>query len=136
MAALLAGDPVHFARRLKLSVAEQARLIALRAGPAPATADEDRLRRLLADEDADILAGRVWLSDVPTDQAAGVHAALAGLSKPVFPLEGRDALALGAQPGPAVGAALRRVRDRWLAEGCRTDKDQLLTLLREALAAG
>jgi poly(A) polymerase/tRNA nucleotidyltransferase (CCA-adding enzyme) len=120
MAALLDGDAEVFGRRLKLSLAEQAGLAALRAGPVPA-GDDAVLRRLLAEEDASVLVGRVWLADMPADESARVRARLSALPKPVFPLVGRDALALGARPGPAVGAALRRVRDWWMAGGCVAD---------------
>jgi len=37
----------------------------------------------------------------------------------VFSLEGRDALALGVPPGPAVGELLRAVRAWWMDGGCR-----------------
>jgi poly(A) polymerase/tRNA nucleotidyltransferase (CCA-adding enzyme) len=117
MAALLDGDAGAFGRRLRLSVAEQTRLAALRAGPVPG-GDDSALRRLLAEEDAAVLVGRVWLADMPADESARVRARLSALPKPVFPLVGRDALALGARPGPAVGAALRRVRDWWVEGGC------------------
>jgi poly(A) polymerase/tRNA nucleotidyltransferase (CCA-adding enzyme) len=40
---------------------------------------------------------------------------------PVFPLEGRDILALGLPPGPRVGALLRSVRNWWLGGGCVAD---------------
>ena len=43
---------------------------------------------------------------------------LASLPQPVFPLEGRDVLALGVSPGPQVGALLRATRAWWLAGGC------------------
>jgi poly(A) polymerase len=43
---------------------------------------------------------------------------LASLRQPVFPLEGRDVLALGVTPGPRVGALLRTTRAWWLAGGC------------------
>jgi hypothetical protein len=39
----------------------------------------------------------------------------------VFPLEGRDVVALGVPPGPRVGALLRQVRAWWLAGGCLAD---------------
>jgi hypothetical protein len=40
------------------------------------------------------------------------------MKRPVFPLSGRDAVALGVLPGPAVGALLGQVRDWWMAGGC------------------
>jgi poly(A) polymerase len=118
LAALLDGDDAALAKRLKLSVAEQGLLAAFRSGPVSG-GDDAALRRALADEDAAVLVGRVWLADGP-DPAALVAQVMA-LEKPVFPLEGRDALALGALPGPAVGAALRAVREWWLAGGCVAD---------------
>jgi poly(A) polymerase len=39
----------------------------------------------------------------------------------VFPLEGRDVLALGEPEGPRVGALLRAVRQWWIDAGCIAD---------------
>jgi poly(A) polymerase/tRNA nucleotidyltransferase (CCA-adding enzyme) len=136
MAALLTGSADAFGERLKLSVAEQARMSSWRGGPLPASRDPSALRRLLAEEDAETLIGRVWLAGEPPDEAAGLRADLAAMARPVFPLEGRDALALGAAPGPAVGAALRAVRERWLAEGCVSGADVLRGWLAAALKPG
>jgi poly(A) polymerase/tRNA nucleotidyltransferase (CCA-adding enzyme) len=135
MAALLGGDAQGFAQRLKLSTAEESRLLGWRAGPVPRGDDAD-LRRLLADEDADILIGRVWLADLPPDEGANRRARLATIQKPIFPLEGRDALALGAAPGPAVGAALRRVRAWWMDGGCVATKPACQSRLGEELSRG
>jgi poly(A) polymerase len=132
MAALLHGDALTFARRLKLSLVEQARLVALRAGPLPG-GDDGALRRLLAEEDAAVLTGRVWLSTMPAEESARVRGRLAALPRPVFPLEGRDALALGASPGPAVGEALRRVRAWWMAGGCVADAEACRSQLRNLI---
>lgn len=117
LAALLTGDAAAVAARLRLSNAERDRLVALRAGPAPdGDADDAALRRLLADTPAAILAGRCWLAGTP-----GPVARLGELPRPHFPIEGRDALAIGFPPGPAVGEALRAVRAWWLAGGCVAD---------------
>ena len=119
LAALLTGDAGAFADRLKLSGAERERLLALRTGPVPgAAADDADLRRLLADTPSDILIGRSWLA---SPDAADLRARLTAIPRPVFPLEGRDALALGMEPGPALGAALRAVREWWLQGGCVAD---------------
>jgi poly(A) polymerase/tRNA nucleotidyltransferase (CCA-adding enzyme) len=114
-AALLAGDPAAFAARLRLSAAEAERLAALR-GPPPRGDDAD-LRRGLADTDGAILAGRSWLAG----QDPAIRTRLASIPRPVFPLEGRDVVALGVPPGPRVGALLRQVRAWWLAGGCLAD---------------
>jgi poly(A) polymerase len=118
LAALIDGDEEAVATRLKLSAAERDRLLALRAGPSPPDdADDDALRRALADAPADILIGRAWLAG----GSAELRTRLAAQERPRFPLEGRDALALGLKPGPEVGALLRAVREWWLAGGCRAD---------------
>ena len=158
MAALLAGDPAAFGERLRLSTAEQERLVALRAAPLPRPEmDDAALRRLLADTEPAILVDRTWLADEPdlsggsaqelaeggtppgspepglklaeqrdgepAPDGAALRARLAALPRPVFPLEGRDVLALGLAPGPPVGALLRAVRAWWMAGGCVADAD-------------
>lgn len=115
MAGLLTGDPAAFARRLKLSVQEADRLVALR-GP-PATGDDAALRQALADTPAELLDGRSWLAGQPPS----MRAHLATIPRPVFPLEGRDVLALGVASGPAIGVLLRRVRAWWWDAGCLAD---------------
>jgi len=122
LAALLTGDPADFAARLRLSTAEHDRLVALRSAPlAQLDADDDALRRLLADADPAILLDRTWLDGGTGPEWVTLRARLASMPRPVFPLEGRDVLALGLLPGPHVGALLREVRDWWLAGGCRAD---------------
>ena len=130
LASLVPDGAAAVARRLRLSTAEAARLAQLAAGPAPALADsDDALRRLLADTPADILAGRSVLAGAP----AALRDRLAGLQRPVFPMEGRHALALGARPGPGVGDALREVRAWWMAAGCLPDERACLDRLAVVL---
>ncbi|WP_374441755.1 CCA tRNA nucleotidyltransferase [Stella sp.] len=125
LAALLDGGEAEAreaAQRLRLSRHETARLVAL-AGPwteadLPATpravrdrlhmADETRLRdrALLAAADGQDTDGRAW----------EVVAAAAVTPRPVFPLKGRDLLALGGVRGPEVGRVLAAV-EAWWAEG-------------------
>ncbi len=121
LAALLTGDATALAVRLRLSAAEQERLAALRGCPVPSPgADDAALRRLLAATPPDILIGRCWLSGGGPERDA-LRARLAQIPPPVFPLEGRDVLALGLPPGPPVGRLLRAVRVWWLAGGCTAD---------------
>lgn len=123
LAALLDGDAEAVAARLRLSAEERDRLIALRTGPVPDPPDDDaELRRMLADTPAEILIGRTWLVGAGPEWDA-LRARLAATPRPVFPLEGRDALALGFSPGPEVGRALRAVRAWWLAGGCTADAE-------------
>ncbi len=122
LAALLTGDPLAFANRLRLSIVERDRLVALRNAPlAQPDADDAALRRLLADTDPAILLDRTWLDGGAGPEWAALRARLASMPRPVFPLEGRDVLALGLPPGPHVGALLRAVREWWLEGGCRAD---------------
>jgi poly(A) polymerase/tRNA nucleotidyltransferase (CCA-adding enzyme) len=119
LAALATGDPERLAARLRLSGAEREMLAALRAGPAPLPdADDADLRRALADTPAAVLIGRAWLAG---DGWGAVRERLAALPRPVFPLEGRDVLALGLAEGPRVGALLREMRQWWLDGGCVAD---------------
>ncbi len=128
-ARLLTGDRAAFAARLRLSGAETERLTAL-AGPPP-EGDDNELRRRLADTAPDILIGRSLLAGQPE----AVRDRIRSIERPVFPLEGRDALALGVSPGPAVGALLRNVRAWWLAGGCLADAgDCRAELARQAAA--
>ena len=123
LAALLTGDADALAIRLKLSTAERERLLALRAQPVPRPdAGDDELRRQLANDPPDILIGRAWLAGGNAPDWHRLRARLAAIPRPVFPLEGRDALALGIAPGPEMGALLRTTRDWWLAGGCRADR--------------
>jgi poly(A) polymerase/tRNA nucleotidyltransferase (CCA-adding enzyme) len=67
-----------------------------------------------------VLIGRTWLAGAGWE---AVRARLAALPRPVFPLEGRDVLALGLSEGPRVGALLRTVRQWWLDGGCMADAE-------------
>ena len=149
LAALLEGDSdeprdghsVALAVRLKLSTAERVRLVELRRPEVPQPGDDDAaLRRMLADTPAAMLIDRCWLAD---DGAAGwaeVRDRLGTMERPVFPLEGRDVVALGVPPGPAVGRLLAEARARWLDGGCVEDRDgvreSLASLLRLPLREG
>jgi poly(A) polymerase/tRNA nucleotidyltransferase (CCA-adding enzyme) len=124
LAALAPGDPAALAVRLRLSGAERDRLTALRAAPPPAPgADDADLRRALADAPAATLIGRAWLAGDTSPDWQHLRARLAALEPPVFPLEGRDVLALGLPEGPRVGELLRAVRQWWLDGGCVSDAE-------------
>lgn len=48
---------------------------------------------------------------------------------PVFPVAGKDLLALGMSPGPEVGAILRRLKEIWKESDYKTDRDELIRSL-------
>lgn len=124
LAALLTGDALTFATRLRLSAAERDRLIALLAAPPPNdNDDDDTLRRHLADTPTETLIGRTWLNGAPTTGWAALRARLQAIHRPIFPLEGRDALAIGLPPGPSIGILLHEIRTWWLTNGCRADSE-------------
>lgn len=115
LAALIDGDGVAAAARLKLSGAEAARLVALRGAQAPLDdADDDALRRALADTAKEVLVGAAWLAG----RGQVLRARLAAMPVPVFPLAGRDLVASGVAAGPAMGEMLRALRAWWLEGGC------------------
>jgi poly(A) polymerase len=122
LAALLTGDAAALAERLRLSIADRDRLLALRTAPlAEPAADDSTLRRLLAGHEPGLVVGRTWLEGGTGPAWDSLRHRLATIPRPVFPLEGRDVVALGVPPGPRVGALLRAVRAWWLDGGCQAD---------------
>ncbi|RKK03072.1 CCA tRNA nucleotidyltransferase, partial [Pseudoroseomonas wenyumeiae] len=67
-------------------------------------------------------ADLAWIAEASdgVDRSA-LRGRVAATPRPVFPLQGRDALAAGIPAGPGVGQALARVRQWWLQEGCTPD---------------
>lgn len=130
------ADLDRFARRLRLSGEEAARLAALRAGPAPVPEnDEAALRRLLAETPADLLAGRSWRAQPgrPDPAWEALRARIAAMAVPVFPLRAAD---LGLPEGPRVGRALAAMRAAWLAGGCVADRASLAAEAQRLIASG
>lgn len=123
LAGLLTGDALALATRLKLSNGDRDRLVRLMATPQAAGSDAD-LRRLLADHLPADLIDRTWLDD-----SLEVRQRLSAMQRPVFPLEGRDVVAIGVPSGPDVGALLREVRQWWMHGGCIADRRSCLTEL-------
>ena len=58
---------------------------------------------------------------------------LAGWTRPVFPVGGKDALALGASPGPKIGRALEEVEAWWIGEEFGPGREACLDRLAVAL---
>jgi poly(A) polymerase/tRNA nucleotidyltransferase (CCA-adding enzyme) len=123
LAAMLTGDALSLATRLKMSNEDRDRLVRLVATPRVGGSDAD-LRRLLADHDKADLIDRTWL-----DGEADVRRRLAGMTRPAFRVEGRDVVALGVPAGPAVGGLLRAVRQWWMDGGCTANRAACLAEL-------
>ena len=51
---------------------------------------------------------------------------------PEFPVQGRDLLALGVPPGPAMGQMLGRLRQAWIDSDCTLDQPALLARAKNA----
>ncbi len=127
LAGMLTVDPSPIATRLKMSNEDRDRLVRLVGTPHPGGTDAD-LRRLLADHLPQDLIARTWLDDLPE-----IRARLAGMQRPVFPLEGRHVVAIGVPSGPRVGAALRDVRRWWMQGGCVADPAACLAKLAQTV---
>lgn len=133
LAALIgAGAVPSLAQRLKLSGEERATLSAL-------TAVSDKfpdLRVWLADRPRARAIGELWIAEARdgVDRAA-LRAAVAAMEQPVFPLQGRDLLALGLPAGPEVGRLLSDLRSWWLDGGAVADRERCLAEARKRLGA-
>jgi poly(A) polymerase len=123
LAAMLTGDPLALALRLKMSNEDRDRLVRLTVTPSAGGSDAD-LRRLLADHAPADLIDRTWLDANPDARRR-----LSAMGRPVFPLEGRDVVARGVPAGPRVGALLRDVRQWWMDGGCVADRSACLVQL-------
>ncbi len=136
LAALLRPDAASPAERLRLAGTERDRLAALRGVPAPTPGlDGAARRRLLAQYPVEVLVARTWLTGDGGPGWTALRAELEATPRPVFPLEGRDVLAAGLAPGPAVGGALRAVREWWLAGGCVAGRAECLARLGRELGS-
>jgi poly(A) polymerase/tRNA nucleotidyltransferase (CCA-adding enzyme) len=139
--AALGGAAPSLAARLKLSSAEARALRFLQEAAIPSAAiDAAGFRRWRARHDAvalDIQEAALWLADAKGGAVplrAALRATLHAETAPVFPLQGRDLLAEGAAPGPALGALLAKLKDFWIAGGCVADHAACLAEARRLMA--
>ena len=136
LAALLTGDALNLAIRLKLSAADRDRLVALQHPLSLVPGDDDlALRRALANTVKALLLDRAWLAGGGDQAWRTLRGRLDELERPVFPLEGRHVLAVGVSSGPAVGDLLRAIRNWWLERGCVDQLDACLAELRHRIVA-
>jgi poly(A) polymerase/tRNA nucleotidyltransferase (CCA-adding enzyme) len=141
LAALLpAGAAPGLAARLRLSGEERGRLChftALPAGDVPASdKSPGPLRAWRAGRSRELALGDLWLAEARdgVDRAA-LRSVVGGMEVPVFPLQGRDLLALGMSPGPAVGELLGGLRAWWLEGGAAAGREEALAEARRRLKA-
>ena len=139
--AALGGAVPGLAARLKFSLAEARALRFLQEAEAPdAAVDAAEFRRWRARHGAVALETQeaaLSLADARDGAAplrARLRATLHSEAAPVFPLQGRDLLAEGASPGPALGALLAEVEAFWIAGGCVADHAACLTEAKRLLA--
>jgi len=131
LAALWRGDVAAFAARWRLSTAEAERLAGLVVPNELRPADDDAaLRRALVEVPGAVLVDRTWLGGGTGADWAGLRARLLTMERPVFPLQGRDLVALGAPVGPEMGETLRALRSWWLEGGCVADAAMLLARVK------
>ncbi len=132
LGALLCDDEYPLSQsfeRLRLSTRQQNRLLALEnyhgllSGLNP-KATLYKLGRLTFLDQLYLL----WADD---PAHADLHETLAFAMEweiPVFPVQGKDLLALGHPPGPDIGARLKDMEAYWIAHDFELDKAQLLAL--------
>lgn len=132
----LVPEPGALASRLRLSGEEADRLyhFGVLAFYPSNPADRTALRVWLAGRDKARALDQLWLAEARDGQdLSAVRAAVAAMEQPVFPLQGRDLLALGLPPGPKVGEALAALRGWWLEQGAGPDRDACLDEARRRL---
>jgi poly(A) polymerase/tRNA nucleotidyltransferase (CCA-adding enzyme) len=121
--------PGMTARDLRVALAEAGE-------PAGSAADHDPRGRLVSQ--ARLAAARAMREgDAGLAQRwLALAAALQDAPMPDFPLAGRDVVALGVDPGRAVGAWLGALRAWWLDGGCTATRAEALGELARRITAG
>lgn len=132
----------RIASRLRLSTEERDRLawLADLQGGQPEVPDTTHpgqcLRWLATRRDRDLALNEAWLAEARTGtDLSALRAWVAATPPPVLPVFGRDAVALGVEPGPAMGALLRAVEAWWLEGGCAADRAACLGRLGDLARA-
>lgn len=142
LAALLRphSDTAALAAHLRLSRAEQDRLEALVAPSGAFTADTDApaLRRVLNRDGVERVTDWLLLAQAEeggaTESTAAALAVVRAWRSVTLPVKGADALALGLEPGPTVGEAIRAVENWWIDEDFAPNREACLDKLRRIVA--
>jgi poly(A) polymerase len=141
LAVFVEEDSGRLAGKLRLSSQEAKDLQGFSlASPAVTPAlGETALKVLLYKLGAPLYRGRLLLSwatgdAAPDDMAWQSAAALAdNWQPPSFPLSGADLISLGMKPGPALGARLKALEERWAMGGFCANREALLELAKQTL---
>lgn len=125
------------ARRLRLSGAERARLLAC-AEPLGAVASAADLRLQAQRQGLRAMRDRLWLAaagGLMTPAALAEQLAVLDSWAPRrLPVDGGDLQALGLMPGPRLGAVLAQLETWWFARDCQPDRAMVLAEARALLA--
>lgn len=130
LAALLPEEPqraAEIAARLKLSNAAKGRLV----HAATRTAVPGDPRALAYSIGAEATLDRLLLTGDP--RAARWAGPLSHYTRPRLPISGKDLIAMGLPPGPAVSRRLGEVEQLWVAAGFPADRNRTMGLAREVL---
>lgn len=130
LAALLPEDPqraAEIAARLKLSNSAKGRLV----HAATRTTVPDDPRALAYSIGAEASLDRLLLTGDP--RAAQWAGPLSHYTRPRLPISGKDLIAMGLPPGPAVSRRLGEVEQLWVAAGFPADRNRTMALAREVL---
>ncbi|WP_372623478.1 CCA tRNA nucleotidyltransferase [Falsiroseomonas sp.] len=127
--------------RLRLSGAERGTLVqtvlASELPPAAPITDEAALRRFLAQRTGvppEDVRREVWLAEARDGRdRSRQRAAMDAMPWPVFPLKGRDLVALGVPPGPDIGRLLGDLHAWWIETGAEAPHADCLAELRRRL---
>ena len=135
--AALAADPASMKERWRLSNSDARRLADLAALIPPTPGLRPREQRIVLYQ----IGAAAWRDLVQLawarSRASSDDPAWRRLLKlpdrwqaPSLPVTGKDLIAAGLAPGPAMGEALRRLEDWWVASDFKPDRDALMARLR------
>jgi poly(A) polymerase len=130
LSALFPENPqlaAEIAARLKLSNAGKGRLV----HAATRNAVPDDPRALAYSIGAEATLDRLLLTGDP--RAAQWAGPLSHYTRPRLPISGKDLIAMGLPPGPAVSRRLAEVDQKWVAAGFPADRNRVMAIAREVL---
>tara|TARA_R100001143_G_scaffold52368_1_gene47345 strand:- start:17693 stop:18889 length:1197 start_codon:yes stop_codon:yes gene_type:complete len=136
LACLIPADPdgaTRIADRLKLSGTDRARLQTL-AAPISAPANAAAARRYIYSVGQSAARDRGRIGLAREGDAWHILLTEAGEWHPMpLPVTGKDALALGMEPGPDMGRLLKEAEDRWIESNFTLSRTALIDFMKERL---